>query len=74
MIVFDIPYAPLHQGEWSVGASNDGRSKFKSRLDALRFAISVAVKAQQQGNDTLINVEGVDGHWRMFDHRAKGVV
>jgi hypothetical protein len=74
MIVFDIPYAPPHHGEWSVGASNDRRSTFKSRLDALRFAISVAVKAQQQGNDTLINVEGVDGQWRMFDHRAKGVV
>jgi hypothetical protein len=74
MIVFDIPYAPPHHGEWSVGASSDDRPNFKSRLDVLRFAISVAVKAQQQGNDTLINVEGVDGQWRMFDHRAKGVV
>jgi len=43
-------------------------------MDALRFAISAALRAQQRGNDTLITVEGVDGQWRMFDHLAKGVV
>jgi hypothetical protein len=74
MIIIDIPYAPSHPGEWSVGASNDSHSEFKSCLDALRFAVSAALKAQQQGNDTLINVEGVDGQWRTFDHRAKGFV
>lgn len=73
MIIFDIPYAPSHPGKWSVEASNDGYSEFKSRQDALRFAVSAALKAQH-GGDTLINVEGVDGQWRMFDHQAKGVV
>jgi hypothetical protein len=71
MIIFDIPYAPLHSGKWSVEVSNDGHPEFKSRQDALRFAVGAALKAQH--DDTLINVEGVDGHWRMFDHQAKGV-
>ncbi|WP_158754029.1 hypothetical protein [Dyella sp. S184] len=74
MIIIDIPYAPSRHGEWSVSVSNDGHSEFKSRMDALRFAISAALRAQQRGNDTLITVEGVDGQWRMFDHLAKGVV
>ncbi|TPG44848.1 hypothetical protein EAH75_19320 [Rhodanobacter glycinis] len=74
MIIFDIPYAPLHPGEWCVGSSNDGHSEFNSRLDALRFAISAALKVQQEGNDALITVEGIDGQWRKFDHRAKGIV
>ena len=73
MIIFDIPYAPSHHGEWSVDVSNDGHSEFKSRQDALRFAVNVALQAQQQGDATLITVEGVDGLWRMFGHRAKGV-
>jgi hypothetical protein len=73
MIIFDIPYAPLRDGGWSVDVSNDGRPKFKSRKDAIRFAVSAALKAQQQGGDTLITVEGVDGQWRMFDHRARGI-
>jgi len=73
MIIFDIPYAPLHHGQWSVDVSNDGHPEFKSRKDALRFAVNTALKAQQQGDDTLITVEGVDGQWRMFDHRVRGV-
>jgi hypothetical protein len=74
MIIFDVPYAPLHHGEWSVGVSNGDHPKFKSRKDAIRLAVSAALKAQQQGGDTLITVEGVDGQRRMFDHRAKGIV
>ncbi|WP_426690656.1 hypothetical protein [Rhodanobacter ginsengiterrae] len=74
MIIFDIPYAPLHHGEWCVGSSNDGHSEFTSRLDALRYAINAALKVQQQGSDARITIEGVDGQWRMFDHRAKGIV
>ncbi|HEV2679538.1 MAG TPA: hypothetical protein VGV14_03485 [Rhodanobacter sp.] len=73
MIIFDIPYAPLHHGKWSVEVSNDGHPEFKSRQDALRFAVSAALTAGH-GDDTLINIEGVDGQWRMFDHQAKGVV
>jgi len=74
MIIFDIPFAPLRHGGWSVGACNNGRSKFKSRIDALRFAINAALEVQQQGDDALITIEGVDGRWRMFDHRARGLV
>jgi hypothetical protein len=73
MIIFDIPFAPLRHGEWSVEISNDGHSEFKSRKDALRFAVSSAVHAQRQGDDTLITIQGGDGQWRMFDYRAKGV-
>jgi hypothetical protein len=73
MIIFDIPYAPSHHGEWPVRVSNDGYPKFKSRQNALRFAVSSAIRAQQQGDETVISIEGVDGKWRMFDHRAKGV-
>jgi hypothetical protein len=74
MIIFNIPFAPLRHGEWSVVVSNDGHPEFKSRLDALRFAISAALRVQQQGNDALITIEGVDGQWRMFDPQAKGVM
>lgn len=73
MIIFDVPYAPLRHGEWSVDVSNDGHPKFKSRQDAIRFAVGSALKAQQQGGDTLITVEGIDGQWRMFASRVKGV-
>jgi hypothetical protein len=73
MIIFDIPYAPSHHGEWPVRVSNDGHPEFKSRHDALRFAVCSALEAQQRGEETLISLEGVDGKWRMFDHRAKGV-
>ena len=73
MIIFDIPYAPSRQGEWSVEVSNEGHSEFKSRKDALRFAVRSAVRAQQQGDDTRITIEGGDGRWRLFDHHAKGV-
>ena len=73
MIIFDIPYAPLGPGKWSVEVSNGGHSEFKSRQDALRFAVRAALEAQPE-NETLISIQGVDGQWRMFDHQAKGVV
>ncbi|MFC5580199.1 hypothetical protein [Rhodanobacter terrae] len=73
MIIFDIPYAPLRHGKWSVAVSNNGHPEFRSRQDALRFAVSAALKARRVG-DAVINIEGVDGRWRMFDHRAKGII
>jgi hypothetical protein len=73
MIIFDIPYAPLRHGGWSVEVSNDGHPEFESRQDALRFAVNSALTAKQRGDDILITVEGVDGQWRMFDHQAKGI-
>lgn len=73
MIIFDIPYAPLQPGRWSVEVSNGSHSEFKSRQDALQFAVHAALTAQPE-NDALINVEGVDGQWRLFDHQAKGIV
>ncbi|WP_158755321.1 hypothetical protein [Dyella sp. S184] len=72
MIFFDIPYSPV-QGAWSVDVSNGGHPEFKSRHDALRFAVNSALSAGQWGEAALITVEGVDGLWRMFDHQAKGV-
>jgi len=73
MIFFDIPYSPAHKGAWSVDVSNDGHPEFKSRHDALRFAVNSALNAQHWGEATLITVEGIDGKWRMFDNAAKGV-
>jgi len=72
MIIFDIPYSPVH-GAWPVYASNGAHPEFKTRRDALRFAVGAALKAQQSGDVTLITVEGVDGRRRMFDHEIKGV-
>ena len=73
MIIFDVPFARSLNGAWLVNVSNDGCVEFKSRQDALWFAIHRARKAQQAGTEALINVEGIDGQWRLFDHRAKGV-
>lgn len=73
MIIFDVPFARSLNGTWLVNVSNDGYREFKNRQDALWFAIHRARKAQQDGAEALINVEGIDGHWRLFDHHAKGV-
>lgn len=72
MITFDIPYSSAN-GRWAVQVSNDGHPEFKTRIDAIRFAVDAALKAQQHGGVALITVEGVDGRRRAFDHEAKGV-
>jgi len=73
MFTLKIPYAPVHPGVWSVNADDRDFPQFKSRVDALRFAIREALKFEQDGRPALIAVEGVDGQWRMFDHAGKGV-
>jgi Uncharacterized protein conserved in bacteria (DUF2188) len=73
MIIFDVPYAPKYDGNWSVAVSNDGHSEFTTRTDALRFAVDSALDAKRHGDESMIAIEGSDGRWRMFDHRAKGV-
>jgi hypothetical protein len=73
MTIFNIPYEPLQQGGWSVDASNQVLWKFRSRRDAIRFAVGAAVKAQQSGDESRIVIEGIDGRWRSFDHAVKGV-
>ena len=72
MIIFDIPYSPAN-GRWAVQAGTDGHPEFKTRIDAIRFAVDAALKAQQHGDDALITIEGVDGQRRAFDHEIKGV-
>ena len=72
MIIFDIPYSPAN-GRWAVQVSNDGHPAFKTRIDAIRFAVDRALKAQQRGDSALITIEGVDGRRRAFDHEVKGV-
>lgn len=73
MIIFDIPYSPAN-GKWAVQmGTTHGHPEFKTRIDAIRFAVDAALKAQQHGDDALITVEGVDGRRRAFDHEAKGV-
>jgi len=73
MIMFSLSYAPVHPGVWSVDAGNDDRPEFKSRLDALRFAVRAAVISEQGGHTALIAIEGIDGRWRLFDHQTKGI-
>ena len=74
MITFRVSYAPVHPGIWSVDIGDQGCSQFKSRVDALRFAIQAALKSEQDGATAFVAVEGIDGHWRMFDHAGKGVL
>jgi hypothetical protein len=74
MTTFDIPYVQVHPGVWSVKAGEFDFPRFKSRVDALRFAITAALKSEQEGRTALIAIEGVDGQWRMFDYLEKGVV
>jgi len=73
MIMFSLSYAPVHPGVWSVDAGNNDCPEFKSRLDALRFAVGAAVRSEQGGHTALIAIEGVDGQWRLFDHQTKGM-
>ncbi len=73
MIIFDIPYAPEPSGGWIVHASNDLHAEFRSRTDALRYAIDAALHEEQRGDTSAINIEGADGRWRMFDPNAKGL-
>jgi hypothetical protein len=73
MIIFSVPHAPIHPGVWSVDVSDHDHSEFKSRHDAVRFAVNAARTSQQEGRAALVSIEGVDGHWRLFDHQGKGV-
>ena len=73
MIIFDIPYAPEPSGGWLVQASNHLRAEFRSRTDALRYAIDAALHEELRGDRSAINIEGADGRWRMFDPNAKGL-
>jgi hypothetical protein len=72
--MYKLFYAPMFPGVWSVDAGQYGCPQFKNRVDALRFAIRAALTSVQDGQSALVAVEGIDGHWRMFDHAAKGVV
>jgi len=74
MITFRVSYAPVHPGVWSVDTGDHVRPQFKSRVDALRFAIRAALKSEQDGATAFVAVEGIDGQWRMFDHAGKGIV
>jgi len=72
MIIFDIPYSPAN-GRWAVHASDGGHPNFKTRIDALRFAVGAALETHRGGEGALVTVEGVDGLRRAFDHQAKRV-
>ncbi|OOG52323.1 hypothetical protein B0E48_17295 [Rhodanobacter sp. C03] len=58
---------------WLVQVSNGGHPEFKTRVDAIRFAVGAARKVKHRGDEALITVEGVDGQRRAFDHDAKGI-
>ena len=73
MVIFNVPYAPIRPHEWSVEVSRDEHSEFKSRQDAVRFAVSAARTSEHKGQAALVAIEGVDGQWRLFDYQAKGV-
>jgi len=74
MVMLRISYAPVQPGIWAVDGGDFNHLQFKSRVDALRFTIRAAMKAEQQGDSAFVVVEGVDGHWRMFDHAGKGIL
>jgi hypothetical protein len=73
MVIYDVAYAPVQDGNWTVKASDDGFKEFSTRNDALRFAIDAALVARKHGDDAAVSIEGADGRWRMFDERAKGL-
>jgi hypothetical protein len=73
MVIYDVPYQPVPDGNWTVKASDDGQKAFPTRNDALRFAIDAALDAHRHGDDAAISIEGADGRWRLFDERAKGI-
>jgi hypothetical protein len=74
MTAYRLSYAPVQPGLWAVDTGNDVCPQFKSRVDALRFAIAEALKSEQDGHHALIAIEGIDGQWRMFDHAGKGIL
>jgi hypothetical protein len=64
-------YAPRLSGVWSVDIGQHGCSVFKSRVDALRFAIVAALESVQEGRSALVAVEGIDGFGACSTTRRK---
>lgn len=49
--------------------SDGDRQYFRSRKDALAFAIQQCYEQRAPEGEPIINIEGSDGQWRSFDCR-----
>ena len=71
MVILDLPFA--HAGEggpWYV-IEQGSVTEFKTRFLALSFANARALQLARSGLKVLVNVEGEDGVWRLFDEHLK---
>jgi hypothetical protein len=73
MTSFEIPYAQLSDGTWSVSVNHAEGRHFSSRVAALSYAINEAKTLASRGIAIIISVEGADGQWRAFDDEMKSL-
>lgn len=75
MTIFDIPYDPNADQRWTLPVPGDGERAFESRDAAMKFAMEIARKQEDNGDGaTYICVEGGDRRWRLFDRDFKSVM
>ena len=70
---FDLPFAADAQGMWTMTSANGVRHDFRSRIEALEFALHEARDHLPCARGA-IRVEGADRRWRSFDGELKALV
>ncbi|MFC5435286.1 DUF2188 domain-containing protein [Rhodanobacter umsongensis] len=68
MKLIEVPFRPDQDNGWTIPIPGGGEKQFKSRDEALAFALKLA-KQQQRGTNATsryLCVEGADGQWRLF--------
>jgi hypothetical protein len=71
VISYEIPFAQLSDGTWSVSVNHAEGQHFASRVAALNHALTEAKALARRGKATMISIEGADGRWRAFDTNVK---
>ncbi|MGY3230889.1 hypothetical protein ACVWWJ_002373 [Luteibacter sp. HA06] len=67
MLVFDIPFHPPDDENWTVDLPCGEQRAFDARHDAVRFAAREAARLKStEGLETYLSLEGEDGKWRLF--------
>jgi Uncharacterized protein conserved in bacteria (DUF2188) len=65
--LFEIPFCPESEHGWTIPIPGDGEKQFRSRDDALAFALQLAKQQRYaEGKESFLCVEGADGQWRLF--------
>lgn len=67
MALFEIPYNSDEDDSWKIPIPGDGCQQFRSRDEALAFALKLTKERQSmEDGSNYLCVEGGDGIWRLF--------